>query len=81
MALNLNGSPTIILIQGAQAPLILFFPMNLNGPPTIILFLGGPGSLNLMFANQFKRITRVKLKVFILKVANSGPFILKVANK
>ena len=34
---------------------------------------GGPGPLNLMFANQFKRITRVKLKVFILKVANLGP--------
>ena len=26
-----------------------------------------------MFANQFKRITRVILRVFILKVANSGP--------
>ena len=33
----------------------------------------GPGSLNLIFANQFKRITRVKLRVFILKVANWGP--------
>ena len=31
---------------------------------------GGPGPLNLMFANQFKRITRVKSKVFMLKVAN-----------
>ena len=31
---------------------------------------GGPGSFNLMFVNQFKRITRVKLSVFILKVAN-----------
>ena len=30
---------------------------------------GGPGPLILMFANQFKRITRVKLRVFILKVA------------
>ena len=35
----------------------------------------GPGPLNLMFANQFKRITRVKLRVFILKVANSGPHV------
>ena len=35
--------------------------------------LRGPGPLNLIFANQFKRIIRVKLKVFILKVANSGP--------
>ena len=33
---------------------------------------GGPESLNLMFANQFTRISRVKLRVFILKVANSG---------
>ena len=31
---------------------------------------GGPGSINLIFANQFKRITRVKVRVFILKVAN-----------
>ena len=31
---------------------------------------GGPGPFNLMFANQFKRIARVKLRVFILKVAN-----------
>ena len=30
----------------------------------------GPGPLNLMFANQFKCITRVKLKVFILKGTN-----------
>ena len=30
----------------------------------------GPGPFNLMFANQFKRIVRVKLRVFILKVAN-----------
>ena len=31
---------------------------------------GDPGPFNLMFANQFKRITRVKLIVVILKVAN-----------
>ena len=37
--------------------------------------LRGPGPLNLMFANQFKRITRVKLEVFILKVANVGPYV------
>ena len=37
---------------------------------------GGPGPLNLMFGNQFKRITRVKLRVFILKVANSGPHVI-----
>ena len=29
-----------------------------------------PGPLNLIFANQFKRITQVKLRVVILKVAN-----------
>ena len=44
---------------------------NLNGPPTIIL-IQEPEPLNLMFANQFKRITPVKLRVFILKVANLG---------
>ena len=37
MALNLNGSPTIILIQGARALSISFLPTNLNGPPTITL--------------------------------------------
>ena len=30
---------------------------------------GGPGPLHLIFANHFKHITRVKIKVFILKVA------------
>ena len=35
--------------------------------------LEGPGPLNLIFANQFKRITQVKLRVLILKLANSGP--------
>ena len=72
------GRPTIVLIQGARAPLIKFLPTNINGPPTIIfkwapnnnINPGGPEPLNLLFANQFKRIIRVKLKVFILKVAN-----------
>ena len=41
-------------------------------PPNNNIDQGVPGPLNLMFANQFKRITRVKLRVFILKVANSG---------
>ena len=36
---------------------------------------GGPGPLTLMFANQFKRITRMKLRVFILKFINSGPHV------
>ena len=31
---------------------------------------GSPGPFKLMFANQFKRITRMKLSVVILKVAN-----------
>ena len=47
---------------------------NLNDPPTITL-IQGPGTLNLMFAKQFKRLTRVKLRVFILKVATSGPHV------
>ena len=50
----------------------------LNGPqfkwtPNNNIVSGGQGPFNLLFANQFKRITRVKLSVFILKVANLGP--------
>ena len=33
--------------------------------------LGAPSSFN--FSNQFKHITRVKLRVFVLKAATSGP--------
>ena len=80
MAPNLNRLPTIILIQGARSPSIQFLPTNLEMPPTIIFKWApnknidprGPGLLNLMFANQFKRITPVKLKVFILQVATLG---------
>ena len=48
---------------------------NLNGPqlkcpPNNNIDPRGPGPLNLMFANQFQRTTREKLRVFILKVAN-----------
>ena len=43
---------------------------QLKCPPNNNIDPGGPGLLNLMFANQFKRITREKLKIFILKVAN-----------
>ena len=32
---------------------------------------GCPGPFNLMFVNQFKRLTRVKLSVFTLKVAEA----------
>ena len=32
---------------------------------------GGPGFFNLMFANQFKHITQVKLRGFILKVTEA----------
>ena len=47
----------------------------LNGPqfkwaPYKNIVSGGPGPFNLMFAKQFKGITRVKLSVFILNVAN-----------
>ena len=43
----------------------------LNGPqynwaPNNNIDPGAPEPLNLMFANQFKCITRVKLRVFIL---------------
>ena len=43
---------------------------NLNGPPNNNIVPEGPGPFSLLCANQFQRITRVKLKVFILKVAN-----------
>ena len=80
---NLDGPPTIIfkwasnnnyIDPGGAGPLNLILPTNLNGPPTIIL-IQGPGTLNLLFAKQFKCITRVKLRVFILKVANSDPHV------
>ena len=74
---------------GGLGPLNLVFPTNLNGPPTIIfkwsqfkwtpnnnIDSGGPGSFILMSANHFKRIIRVKLTIFILKVATSGPHII-----
>ena len=49
MALNLNGPPTIILVQEA----------HLNGPqfkwaPNNNINPGGPCPLNLIFADQFK---------------------------
>ena len=47
---------------------------NLNGPPTLILIQGAP-THQFIFVNQFKRIAGVKLRVFILKVANSGPHV------
>ena len=86
MTPNLNGPPTILLIQGAQAPSIWFFqPIEIG---TLQQYLdvpqfkwapynnidpGSPGTFNLMPANQFKRITRVKVRVFIVKVAQWGP--------
>ena len=35
----------------------------------------GPDPFNLMFANQFKRMTGAKLRAFILKVANANPHV------
>ena len=46
---------------------------NLNGTPNNNIVPKGVGPFNWIVANQFKRITQVKLKVFILKVANWGP--------
>ena len=46
---------------------------NLNAPPpppNNDIDPGSPGPVNLMFANQFKCITQVKLRVIIMKVAN-----------
>ena len=48
---------------------------NLNAPLTNKIDSAGQVPLNLMFAYQFNRITRVKLRIFILKVANSGPHV------
>ena len=42
---------------------------NLNEPPNNNIDRGGPGPFNLMSANHFKRIIRVKFTIFILKVA------------
>ena len=69
MAHNLNGPPTIILIQGAE-PLNLIFANQFKWAPYNNIDSGGRRPHNVMFANQFNRITRVKLRVFILKVAN-----------
>ena len=33
----------------------------------------GPGTLSSIFANQFICINRVKLRIFVWKVASSGP--------
>ena len=48
----------------------------LNGPqfkwaPNNNIVSGGPSPFNLMFANQFKQINRVKLSVSTLKVADA----------
>ena len=58
MALNLNGPPTIILIQRA----------HLNGPqfkwaPNNNIDPGSRSFLNLIFANQFKNI---RSKIFYM---------------
>ena len=43
------------------------------GPPNNIIDSGSWRPHNVIFANQFDRITQVKLRIFILKVANRGP--------
>ena len=76
-------APNNNIDPAGQGPSISFLPINLNGPlqkhlngpqfkwaPNNNIDIAGPGPLNLIFANQFKRITRVKLWVFILKVTN-----------
>ena len=69
MAFNLNGPPTIILIQGARAPQFNF-SNQFKWAPYNNIVPGGPGPFSLMSTNQFKRLTHVKLRAFILKVAN-----------
>ena len=53
-------------------------PLNTPRAPNNNIDPGGPGPLNLIFANQFKRVTQVKIRIFILKVANSGPYVIFV---
>ena len=53
----------------------LIFAKQFKFPPNNNIDPVGQGFLNLMFANQFKRITQMKLRVFILKVANSVPHV------
>ena len=55
--------------SGGPGPLNLIFANQFKWAPNNIV-PGGPGPFNLMFANQFKRKTQVKLRVFILHVAN-----------
>ena len=53
------------LQQYLNDPLYKWAPNNNIDP-------GGLSPFNLIFANEFKHITRVKLRGFILKVASSG---------
>ena len=41
---------------------------NLNEPPNKNIVPRGLGPFSLMSANQFKRMTRVKLRVFVQKL-------------
>ena len=42
-------------------------------PPNSTIDAGSRIHHSVIFANHFNRITQVKLRVFILKVANRGP--------
>ena len=63
-----NWAPNNNIDPRGPGPFNLILPTNLIGPPTIILIQGVRGPLNLIFANQFKRITRVKLSFFSKKL-------------
>ena len=64
------------MIKMSQKRLLLFLQFLLASSRTTainnIIDPRGTGPLNLIFANQFKCITRVKLRIFFLKVANAG---------
>ena len=51
-------------------PTIILYGLQFKWVPNNNIDPWGPGPFNLMFANQFKRITRVKLRVFVVKVDN-----------
>ena len=61
--------------RGGPDPLNLIFANQFKWAPNSNIDSEGPGPLNLIFANQFKRVIQVKIRVFILKVANSGPHV------
>ena len=68
-----NWAPKINIVSRGPGPSHLIFANQFKWAPNNNIVSGDPGPFNLMFPNKFKRITQAKLRVFILKVRNSGP--------